>query len=76
MAAQVFLGALIDDACAQFARATSQGRKLSELLLHPTAYRMLKAERARDFALGNPLMLLGLDVVEAPSLRPDEVELI
>ena len=66
---------LLDDACQQAIAAQRTGRRLSAIRLPPAMFQLVKHEKARDFAFGNPFMLLGLPVVEAPELAPDEVEL-
>jgi hypothetical protein len=66
---------LLDDACQQAIVAQRAGRQLTQLRLAPAMFRALEAEKARDRAFGNAVMLLGLPVVEAPDLRPDQVEL-
>jgi hypothetical protein len=66
---------LLDDACQQAIAAQRSGRRLTQVRLPPTMFQVVKHEKARDFAFGNAFMLLGLPVVEAPELRPDQVEL-
>ncbi len=66
---------LLDDACQQAIAAQRTGRRLSAMRLPPAMFELVKHEKARDFAFGNPFMLLGLPVVEAPELAPDQVEL-
>jgi hypothetical protein len=66
---------LLDDACQQAIAAQRAGRRLTQVRLPPTMFQVVKHEKARDFAFGNPFLLLGLPVVEAPELRPDQVEL-
>jgi hypothetical protein len=66
---------LLDDACQQAIAAQRSGRCLTQVRLPPTMFQVVKHEKARDFAFGNAFMLLGLPVVEAPELRPDQVEL-
>ena len=66
---------LLDDACQQAIAAQRTGRRLSAMRLPPAMFQLVKHEKARDFAFGNPFMLLGLPVVEAPELAPDQVEL-
>ena len=66
---------LLDDACRQAIAAQRTGRRLSAIRLPPARFELVKHEKARDFAFGNPFMLLGLPVIEAPELAPDQVEL-
>jgi hypothetical protein len=66
---------LLDDACQQAIAAQRSGRRLTQVRLPPAMFEVVKHEKARDFAFGNAFMLLGLPVVEAPELRPDQVEL-
>ena len=39
-------------------------------------FRMVEHAKGRDTAFGNQVMLLGLPVLEAPELRPEQVELV
>jgi hypothetical protein len=66
---------LLDDACQQAITAQRSGRRLTQVRLPPTMFQLVRQEKARDFGFGNPFLLLGLPVVEAPELRPDQVEL-
>jgi len=75
MLPQTSLIDLLDDACQQAITAQRAGHRLGALRLPPPMFELVRHEKARDFAFGNQFMLLGLPVVEAPELAPDQVEL-
>ncbi len=66
---------VLDDACQQAIVAQRAGRRLSQMRLSPTMFRLVEQAKARDRSFGNQVMLLGLPVVEAPELRRNQVEL-
>jgi hypothetical protein len=75
MLPQTSLIDLLDDACQQAITAQRAGRRVSALRLPPAMFELVRQEKARDFGFSNQFMLLGLPVIEAPELAPDQVEL-
>jgi hypothetical protein len=66
---------VLDEACQQAIVAQRSGRRLSQMRLSPTMFRLVEQAKVRDRSFGNEVMLLGLPVIEAPELRTDQVEL-
>ncbi|MQA87379.1 MAG: hypothetical protein GEV03_22810 [Streptosporangiales bacterium] len=62
------LGVVIDEACAAVFAARDAQRRVTTLRVSPAIYEAIVQGKARELERGNPVMVLGLDVVNDASL--------
>jgi hypothetical protein len=65
----VSLAVTLDEVCEQILRAGYEGRTLNTMHVNPAVFRDILETKARELSMGNPPMLLGLDVVEDELVR-------
>jgi hypothetical protein len=72
-----YIAEVLDEACQQWLDKRNRGEDPPhEVRVNPIVYQTIADAKASDLARGNPLMLLGLDVVSAERVPPATVELV
>lgn len=70
------LTAVIDRACGPLAERIEQSRMPSRIRVHPSVFRCVEAIRAGRTADGQPLMFLGMELVEGETVPLDGFEFV
>jgi hypothetical protein len=66
---------VLDGVCTDILRAAYGGRPPTRMNVSPRVYELVAAAKAQELARGNPLMLLGLDLVSDESVTGNSARL-
>jgi hypothetical protein len=68
------VGDLLDDLAGKILASPDRGAGLRRLRVHPGIYDVIASAKSRELDRGNPLLLLGMDLVRADGVAPNRPE--
>lgn len=69
------VGELLDAIAATILASPDRGAGLRELRVHPQIYDLVAQAKSRELDRGIPLLLLGMDLVRADGVAPNQPEM-
>lgn len=73
--AEYYVGELLDDLAAQIVMSADRGAGLRTLKVNPYLYDVVAEAKERELSRGNPLLLLGMELVRAEGVAPARAEI-
>jgi hypothetical protein len=70
-----FVGEMLDDLAESILALPDRGVALRWLRVNPHLYDVISAAKARELARGNPLLILGMEVVRADGVPPSQPQM-
>lgn len=73
--AEYYIGELLDDLAAEIVTSVDRGAGLRTLKVNPYLYDVVAEAKSRELRRGNPLLLLGMELVRAEGVAPARPEM-